>query len=109
MSIFNTLTSNGGGIDSSGTDWVRFTDGTQICWGSASFARSKSASETFSKSFLTTPTLMVGKYYYSTSTSGIYGITDVTVESINTTRVTLHIDSNTVVFTACFIAIGRWK
>lgn len=93
------------GIDSSGSNYVKFKDGTQICWG-----RNKGGQRvTFANAFTYTPCMSFGygigsnldeiihgQATYSNSTSFNMDVWD----SLKNTRVDISVG---------WIAIGRWK
>ncbi len=63
QSAVNAITLNGvpniyGGICSYGTGWVRFTNGTQICWGTSSTINTTPVLVTFSAAFSKIPSIM---------------------------------------------------
>lgn len=95
-------------VASSGTGWVRFSDGTQMCWGDSSMRYSDSVSITFPQAFKSAPSVTVTytegnemNIYYSatrtatTATFYKYKISGTSVAGAN--------------YAFCWTAVGRWK
>lgn len=90
------------GVASSGSNWVRFPDGTQICWNSATTSSGNSfVSRTFTYpvGFSSVPVVII-------NTVGPYGTAESSVTGITTTNVHFDTygDSTTEI-----IVFGRWK
>ena len=90
------------GVASSGSNWVRFPDGTQICWNSATTSSGNSfVSRTFTYpvGFSAVPVVII-------NTVGPYGTAESSVTGITTTNVHFDTygDSTTEI-----IVFGRWK
>lgn len=96
-------------VAASGTGWVRFSDGTQMCWGSSTMGSYSSKSLTFPQAFKTAPS--VAAIYTESGSTDCY----LRTTSITATAVTLRIcrtndsmpsgSSNAF----CWTAVGRWK
>ena len=111
---------NGKLIDSSGTGWIRYQDGTQICYGNVTLSSifnsawgaiwetpAISTVVTFPKAFKSVP-------YVTLQGSGGYSATAETINRSTTKigpvtfwRPTKHTDA--IEFGMQYIAIGRWK
>lgn len=89
------------GVTASGSDYVRFGDGTQICWGNtSSINNSGTSSHTFPAAFSDTP------YIALVSTSALDDVWY--VKSRSTTAVSFG-KAGWLSGGACYIAVGRWK
>lgn len=92
----------GSGIESSGSNYIRYADGTQVCWGqSTSGTTNSTVTVTFGAAFKATPIIIYCKgnssYGYAPDS---YGAT--------TTKVTFTCNDDYYV-TASFVAFGKWK
>lgn len=85
----------GNGVTASGYNYVRFGDGTQICWGSCG----NNSFSSFGAAFANTD-YRIGMSEWKSGSWENYGI-----GSKSTTGVTLRSERNTMEY----IAIGRWK
>ena len=85
----------GNGVSASGQNYVRFGDGTQICWGSCG----NNSFSSFGAAFANTD-YRIGMSEWKSSSWENYAI-----GSKSTTGVTLRSEDNTMEY----IAIGRWK
>lgn len=85
----------GNGVTASGSNYVRFGDGTQICWGSCG----NNSFSSFGAAFANTD-YRIGMSEWKSGSWENYGI-----GSKSTTGVTLRSERNTMEY----IAIGRWK
>lgn len=112
----NTLMGGSGGVDSSGTDWIRFTDGTQICWMKDKDKPDVTTSLnvypttlTFPQPFASVPYVVTGAEYDSTYKN----IAIPNLGSITTTACTVYLfrvtagNANSVAYYV--VAIGKWK
>lgn len=96
-------------VASSGTGWVRFSDGTQICWGSSTMRYGDSVSITFPQAFKNAPS--VTATYTESGDVGVY----FKAPSVTATAVTFYkvkISGSSVVgatYAFCWTAVGRWK
>ena len=96
-------------VASSGNGWVRFSDGTQMCWGSSSMKYGDSVSITFPQAFKSAPS--VTATYTESGDIGVY----FKATSVTTTAVTFYkckISGSSVVgatYAFCWSAVGRWK
>lgn len=97
--------STGGGIAASGSDYVRFEDGTQICWGNG-----KSVSVGSSAGYIDFPVAFsggsIGVSLVNATNSGNEKI--VRTAGIYTTRVGVSCSGGGTVILS-YIAVGRWK
>ncbi len=88
------------GIDSSGTGWIRFSDGTQVCWAKINH----NTRTNFPVAFSATP---VGSVSASALAEQV-GISEVT-----TTRIRAGFASGSgsgdITYNGQYIAVGRWK
>lgn len=87
--------SAGNGVTASGYNYVRFGDGTQICWGSCG----NNSFSSFGAAFANTD-YRIGMSEWKSGSWENYGI-----GGKSTTGVTLRSENNTMEY----IAIGRWK
>lgn len=85
----------GNGVSASGQNYVRFDDGTQICWGSCG----NNSFSSFGAAFANTD-YRIGMSEWKSSSWENYAI-----GGKSTTGVTLRSENNTMEY----IAIGRWK
>lgn len=85
----------GNGVSASGSNYVRFGDGTQICWGSCG----NNSFSSFGAAFANTD-YRIGMSEWKSSSWENYAI-----GGKSTTGVTLRSENNTMEY----IAIGRWK
>ena len=85
----------GNGVTASGRNYVRFGDGTQICWGSCG----NNSFSSFGAAFANTD-YRIGMSEWKSSSWENYAI-----GGKSTTGVTLRSEDNTMEY----IAIGRWK
>lgn len=85
----------GNGVSTSGQNYVRFDDGTQICWGSCG----NNSFSSFGAAFANTD-YRIGMSEWKSSSWENYAI-----GGKSTTGVTLRSENNTMEY----IAIGRWK
>ena len=96
-------------VASSGTGWVRFADGTQMCWGSSTMKYGDSISITFPQAFKSSPSV-TATYTESGNMQVYFKATKVTA-----TAVTLYksqIGGSSVAganYAFCWTAVGRWK
>ena len=96
-------------VASSGTGWVRFSDGTQMCWGSSTMRYGDSISITFPQAFKSSPSV-TATYTESGDMQVYFKATKVTA-----TAVTLYksqIGGSSVAganYAFCWTAVGRWK
>lgn len=96
-----SATSASNGVTASGSNYVRFGDGTQICWGNtSSINNSGTSSHTFPAAFSDTP------YIALISTSALDDVWY--VKSRSTTAVSFG-KAGWLSGGACYIATGRWK
>lgn len=114
LSSSNLTAVSGGGlnaiIEESGTNYIRFHDGTQICRGNVTVGSGGSASITFAKSFSSAPTLVAVPRYASGSTN----LDTYIVPQASSSGGTLYFrningTSTTSNCSAFYVAIGRWK
>ena len=97
----NYAATAGNGVATSGTDYIRFGDGTQICWGNTnSINNSGTSSHTFPAAFSDTPCIAL------VSTSNLDDVWY--VKSRSTTAVSFG-KAGWLSGKACYIAAGRWK
>lgn len=95
-------------VASSGTGWVRFSDGTQMCWGSSTMKYGDSVSITFPQAFKSTPSV-TATYTEGDDMNICYSATR------TATAATFHkykISGSSVVgatYAFCWTAVGRWK
>lgn len=85
----------GNGVSAYGSNYVRFGDGTQICWGSCG----NNSFSSFGAAFANT-NYRIGMSEWKSGSWENYGI-----GGKSTTGVTLRSENNTMEY----IAIGRWK
>ena len=96
------------GIQAADFDYVRFTDGTQMCWGSSSIRYGESIFITFPQAFLNTPS--VTATYTEGSDMNVYYSATRTA-----TAATFHkykISGTSVAgatYAFCWTAVGYWK
>ena len=96
-------------VASSGSGWVRFSDGTQMCWGSSTMRYGDSVSITFPQAFKNAPS--VTATYTESGDVGVY----FKAPSVTATAVTFYkvkISGSSVVgatYAFCWTAVGRWK
>lgn len=107
-------------IVESGTGYIRFGDGTQVCYGSATPSAVPNnnvctGSGTFAKSFITTPTVIAGLSGTLSNASNELTI-NVKISGITTTNFSFSEQSSSGAFgtearrlTVQYIAIGKWK
>lgn len=94
--------------------WVKFPDGTMICWGSKDVTSSTSATSAYFK-YYGTATATFPQTFYSgpTVVSNIQKAAhywNTTVTSISTTGCTVYAAGNSnTTSTVDYIAVGRWK
>ena len=116
MSVMNTLMGGGGGVDSSGTGWIRFTDGTQICWQQATGTADVMTSGniypdtlTFPKAFSSAPYVVLSPEYDSVYKNAVI----LNLGTVNTTTCKVYLlrttGGNTTSITYYVVAIGKWK
>lgn len=88
------------GIDSSGTGWIRFSDGTQVCWAKINH----NTRTNFPVAFSATPVGSVS----ASAVAEMVGISEVT-----TTRIKAGFASGSgsgdTTYSGQYIAVGRWK
>lgn len=111
---------NGAIIEEAGTGYIRFGDGTQICYGSANpsaFPNNNvcTGSGTFAQEFTTTPTVITSLWGSLSNASNELTI-NVKVSGITTSYFTFSEQSSAGAFgtaarrmTVQYLAIGRWK
>ena len=87
-------------VAASGSNWVRFSDGTQICWNNVSLGASGDTTWVFPVAFANT-SYVLGMTPLDAS---MFGSSQYKTKS--TTNATLHINGS---FTVMLIAVGRWK
>lgn len=96
-------------VASSGTGWVRFSDGTQMCWGSSTMGSYNTKSLTFPQAFKSSPSVMA-IYTESGSVDCYLRTTSITATAatfrICRTSDTMSSGSNNAF---CWTAVGRWK
>lgn len=87
-------------VSASGTNYIRFSNGTQICWGYSTRAANTGTTVSFSASFSSNPTVVLTPTIYST---------DIYVPSTGTTSFKWqdYRTSNSVA--VYYVAIGLWK
>lgn len=99
-SLASQVGSLSSGIDSSGTGWIRFSDGTQVCWAKIN----NNTRTNFPVAFSETP---VGSVSASAVADKV-GISEVT-----TTRIKAVFSSGDgsgdTTYSGQYIAVGRWK
>ena len=103
-SLASQVGSLSSGIDSSGTGWIRFSDGTQVCWADCGNDSSKFY-VTFPKSFLDIPVISLGAVGPDGSKALAY------VDSSTKVGATIIPGWSTWNKTigVKYIAVGRWK
>lgn len=95
----NYATTAGNGVESSGTNYIRYKDGTQICWG-----------EDVDSNTITFPMPFINNKYSchvnhtSTSTNIAYGFAQRT-----TTKAFVTASAASSYNCFCYVAIGKWK
>ena len=103
----NALTSE---IDSSGTGWVRFKSGLQICWGSTEIRweqQEKQITISFAKSFMESPTVSLSHSRFGYASSSFSTIREVAESNFIATYSSL-VSANPGGFLQ-WLAIGYWK
>ena len=94
-------------IAASGSNYVRFSDGTQLCWGTHTCGKKiTQVTVTFPQSFLNTNYI-----FYAFSDFNIHNI-DIYFKNKSTTKMLCSIDSNDTYYSSTdysYFAIGRWK
>lgn len=109
-SLASQVGSLSSGIDSSGTRWIRFSDGTQVCYGTFSDDRTTN----FPKAFNAHPSVTVSAVgYNSDNYNGIGGVASLNDKYVsaeyfrggltNTYLTSFRSSSGN------YIAVGRWK
>ena len=102
------------GIEESGSDYIRYVDGTQICWGSGNGVSGSFKSNGFTKPFISAPKVTAS---YQGNQTGLY-IYIAVVGEVSTTACNIGVwfieksnMSNSGLGTDPFnyIAIGKWK
>lgn len=93
-------------VASSGSNWVRFSDGTQICWNILTpFASDiHDYTWTYGRPFSTTPTVIWCIQYKSSVTMPGYTY----LHDVTTVSAQIHVNGTTG-YTYPMVAIGRWK
>lgn len=91
----NAVFTDTNNISASGSNYIRFNTGIQICWGSSS-ASSAGVSVTFPKAFSTAPLVICGGGGYANTFGN---------SSVSTTKFKITCSTNA---TGHWIAIGKW-
>lgn len=104
------------GVAASGSNYTRFTDGTQICWGYITFGQMNPYSATFSTFTFAVPFANTGYAIMSLQTHDVGGtnflainLVDKTTTGANVSVFNNKITSNDAGVGHDCIAIGRWK
>lgn len=109
-SLASQVGSLSSGIDSSGTGWIRFSDGTQVCYGTFSNDRTTN----FPKAFNASPSVTVSAVGYDSDTyNGVGGVAslndrDVSAEYFRGGLTKTYMTSFEY-SSGNYIAVGRWK
>lgn len=105
-----------GFVVASGSDYVRFGDGTQICWGHISFGEMAAYSSTFSTFVFAAPFLNTGYAIMSLQTGDVGSTNLLAVNLVNKTTTNAIVSvynsknsSNKAGVIHDCVAIGRWK
>lgn len=98
------------GIDSFGTGWIRFSDGTQVCYGTFSNDRTTN----FPKAFNASPSVTVSAVGYDRDTyNGIGGVASLNDRYVSAEYfrggLTKAYMTNFSYSSGNYIAVGRWK
>ena len=109
-SLASQVGSLSSGIDSSGTGWIRFSDGTQVCYGTFSNDRTTN----FPKAFNAPPSVTVSAVGYNSDTySGIGGVASLDNRYVSAEYfvgcLTKTYVSSFRYSSGNYIAVGRWK
>lgn len=100
----------------SGVNYIRFNEGTQICWGRISFGQMNPTSATFSKFVFAVPFSSADYAIMSLQTGDVGGTNFLAINLVDKTTTYASVSvynskeyaTNTGVIHDC-IAIGRWK
>lgn len=118
LNVNGTIKSTGGGstlldvdlIEKSGTNYIRYNNGIQICWGyfdNGSNINDKTGiAVSFDKPFISQPAFVCASGKLDNSTS--YRSTDCNYYSLSTSSATFGWYGNTA-RTGCWISIGKYK
>ena len=94
-------------IAASGSNYVRFSDGTQLCWGTYTCGKKiTQVTVTFPQSFLNTNYIFFAFSDYNIHNINIY------FKNKSTTKMSCNIDSYDTTYSSIdysYFAIGRWK
>lgn len=109
-SLASQVGSLSSGIDSSGTGWIRFSDGTQVCYGT--FSNDKITN--FPKAFNASPSVTVSAVGYDSNTyNGIGGVAPLDDRYVSEKYfrggLAKTYMSEFRYSSGNYIAVGRWK